>query len=530
MRGDEDEAGRPILYANGHFYTGRPEAPWAEAMLVACGRILWVGQEGELGTLFVRRHVDLAGATVLPGLVDAHTHFLAHGLLKRRLNLREVANLEQAQASLRSFASAHPEHSWILGHGWNENLWPGRELPSRADLDAAVVDRPVALWRADYHLLWANSRALEAAGIGPGSVDPPGGQIDRDAFGLATGILREKATGIVWERTPEPSFAERVEALRAGQVEALALGLTGVHTAEGAEALAPLQALCQAGELSLRVLFLPPASALTELKEVGLRAGFGDERLRLGQLKLFSDGSLGSHTAWMLAPFGDDPANTGIPIHTTEELASLVREAHEAGWPCAVHAIGDAANRAVLDAFERAGKPPGAIPDRIEHVQIIAPQDMPRLARLGVVASMQPVHVSSDWRAASRLWGERSRHAYAWRSLLRDEATLAFGSDAPVEPLNPWHGLQVALTRRDLDGEPPDGWYPEECLTLAEALAGFTTGAAFAGGEPADGRLAPGARADFVLVERDPFALGPEELGRVRPLATYVGGERVYEA
>jgi predicted amidohydrolase YtcJ len=518
------------LYQRGHIYTGQPSRPWADAMLVCCGRVVWAGAASELGTGLPAEPVDLAGATVLPGLTDAHTHLLYHALLAQRINLRASRSLAQALAAIAAYARAHPERAWILGHGWNENLWPEGRLPNRADLESAVPDRPAVLTRADYHLAWANSRALQAAGVTAGTADPPGGRVERDEHGEPTGILRERAAALVLDVAPSPSLSERTQALLAAQAEAHGLGLVGVHTMEGAECLEALQDLRAHGELSLRVLVVPPYHLLPELRALGLRPGFGDEWLRLGQLKLFADGSLGSHTAWMLQPFQDDPANLGMPANSPDELERLIREAHGAGWPCAVHAIGDAANRAVLGAIERAGRSPSSLPDRIEHVQIIQPEDMPRLPRLGVVASMQPVHVASDWAVASRLWGERARFSYAWRSLLAHGAVLAFGSDAPVEPLNPWAGLQVAVTRRDLAGQPPDGWYPGERLTLAEALAGFSSGAAFAAGEPRQGALAPGCRADFVLLERDPFTVPPEELGQLRPMATFVAGNRVCPA
>ena len=516
-----------VLYHGGLVYRSGASEDVGEALLVSGARVRWVGRAADLGTAAVDRRVDLAGRVVLPGLMDAHTHLLSHGLLGQRVDLRGVRSEQDAANQVAAYAAAHPAKRWIVGHGWNESLWPGARSPSRKSLDLAVPDRPVLLSRADGHLVWVNSRALAEAGIGDDTPDPPGGVIDRDQEGHPTGILREKAARLVHDRIPSASLHERLQALRAAQAEAHSLGLVGVHAMEGSEALEALQVLHENGELTLRVLLLPPWGDLEHFRALGLRAGFGSEWLRLGQLKLFADGSLGSHTAWMLAPFEGEPANTGVALHSRAELTEQIRIAHAAGWPCAVHAIGDAANRATLDAFETA--PPAGIPlpDRIEHVQIIHPQDIPRLGRLGVVASMQPAHVATDWPLATRLWGERARYSYAWRSLLRAGAALAFGSDAPVEPLNPWTGLQVAVTRRDLEGDPLEGWHPQEALALSEALAAFTEGVARAAGDAQGGHLAPGTRADFVVLEQDPFAMAPEELGLVRPLATVVGGNVV---
>lgn len=511
------------LYVNARIRTQWAAMPVADAMVVAQGFVRWVGHEADLGTgLGLTRH-DLAGAVVWPALGDAHTHFLDHSLLSRRVDLRGAADLAAALERVRR-ALAGRGQGWLQGHGWNENEWREPRLPTRHDLDA-ISDRPVVLSRADGHMAWVNGAALAAAGIGSDTPDPAGGQIDRDEAGQPTGILRDGAMGPVFERVPTPTLAERIEALRTGQAEALSLGLVSVHMMEGAEALEALQALHRQGELRLRATVLLPIRLLSHLKALGMTCGFGDDRLRLGQLKLFADGSLGSRTAWMLEPYQDDAANRGIAVLDERALRDAIADAHTAAWPCAVHAIGDAANRAVLAALAVAPRLTGTVPDRIEHVQTLRPEDMAHFASLGVVASMQPVHVSTDWRVADRLWGARSRWSYAWRSLADAGATLAFGSDAPVEPLNPWAGLQVAVTRRGLDGTPAGGWYAQERLSLDEALRGFTKGVAAAAGRPDGGSLAPGSHADFVVLDDDPFALPEEQLAGVRPRQTYVGGE-----
>lgn len=516
------------LYTNARIYTLDPAAPTADALAVADGRIRWVGRADDVGVGAADREIDLTGRVVLPGLTDAHTHFLAHALQTRRVDLRGARSEEDAVQRVVAYAREHPNTIWIEGFGWNEHTWPDGHLPSRDSLDEVVPNRPVALSRVDGHLLWVNSMALTIAGIDEGRADPPGGKFDRDEAGRLTGILRETARELIFDAIEPPTVSDRVEVLREAQAEAHALGLTGVHTIEDDDSLEAFQVLHDAGELRLRVLFLPPFDAMKSLRVLGLSPGHGDEWLRLGQLKLFADGSLGSRTAWMLTPYETDPDETGMPTHEPEELHALIREAHREGWPVAVHAIGDAAVRTVLDSLEQAPAADSRLPDRIEHVQIVHPDDLPRLAEIGVVASMQPIHMASDWPIANRFWGERARWSYAWHSLAESGAVLALGSDVPIEPIDPWPNLQVAVTRRDRDGEPEGGWYPEEALSLEQAVVGFTRGPAHAAGVPTEGRLAAGTRADLIVLTEDPFAMPPEELSEVRPLATIVGGEVVH--
>lgn len=527
-KGQRMERTRTTLYANARIHALASAPSIAQAMLVSDGRIRWIGPADDLGVGAADTEVRLDGAVVLPGLIDAHTHFLAYALQKGRVDLRDAPSEAAAVRRVVQYARTHPERVWIEGFGWNEHLWPDGRLPSRASLDEALPNRPVALSRIDGHLLWVNSMALRIASISPDTPEPPGGALDRDAAGRLTGILRETARTLIFDAIEPPTMAERLAALREAQAEAHAFGLTGVHTMEDDDSLEALQELRDQGSLRLRVLFLPPIDVRKSLRAVGLQPGAGDEWLRLGQLKLFADGSLGSRTAWMLEPYEDDLNNTGIPTHAPEELEALIREAHELGWPVAVHAIGDAAVRTTLDALERVPRATSRLPDRIEHVQVLHPNDVVRFAEGGIVASMQPIHMASDWPLASRFWGKRARWSYAWRTLAGSGAELAFGSDAPIESLNPWPNLQVAVTRRDLDGRPREGWYSEEALPLGTALAGFTRGAAVAAGEPGGGRLVPGARADCIILARDIFEQDPHALNELRPIATIVGGHVVY--
>lgn len=520
---------QPICFTNAHIYAPDAAHTWHTAMLVEQGRIRWIGHPDDLGPQVNATTISLDGGYILPGLTDAHTHFLALALLAQRVNLRGTRSLAEALQRISAYATK-TNTMWIEGHGWNEHEWEEGRLPTRHDLDAILPSRPVALSRIDGHLLWCNSLALQLAGITADTPDPEGGQIDRDEQGQPTGILRETARRLVSRVIPEPPLDTKADALLAAQRHAHSLGLTGIHTIESALALEAYQTLERENRLRLRILFMPLYDALNALRAANKQPGSGSAWVRLGQLKLFSDGTLGSRTAWMLEPYNDASDEHGLPTYSTEELHALVAEAHRAGWPVAIHAIGDAANRAALDAIEAAPPHASPLPDRIEHVQLIHPDDVPRFAQLGVIASMQPIHMASDWRLANQRWGERARWSYAWRTLRAAGAVLAFGSDAPIEPINPWPNLQVAITRRDLDGQPPAGWYPHERLAFADALDGFTHGAAIAAGLPHEGRLTLGAFADFIVLEQNPFTIPPNALAKVRPVRTFVGGEDVLEA
>lgn len=517
-----------ILFTNATIYTFDSNASIAETLVVSNGQIQWVGSADDVGVGAVDETVDLDGCTVLPGLTDSHTHFLAYGLQMQRIDLRDVENEAEAVKRVVEYANANPQTIWIEGFGWNEHRWDNSSLPSRESLDAVLPSRPVALSRIDGHVLWVNSMALKIAGINDETPDPAGGELDRNDEGRLTGILRETARELIFDAIEPPTVAARADALQAAQAEAHALGLTGVHTIEDNDALEAFQTLRDDGGLRLRVLFMPPIDSLKSLRVLGVQPGHGDEWLRLGQLKIFADGSLGSRTAWLLEPYKNEPANMGIPTHDREELLALIKEAHGEGWPVAVHAIGDAAARAVLDALDRVPAAGSELPDRLEHAQLLHPEDMPRLATQGIVASMQPIHMASDWEIATKFWGERARWGYAWRSLLEEGTVLALGSDAPIEPIDPWPNLQVAVTRRDLDGNPTDGWYPLEALSLEQAIAGFTRGAALAAGDARQGRLTANAHADFIVLDRDPFKVPQAQLNELRPIATIVGGQCVH--
>ncbi|MHB0856910.1 MAG: amidohydrolase [Anaerolineae bacterium] len=523
-----------VLYG-GAVRTMDKARPRAEALAIRGDRIVAVGSSDEILPLAGNdtERIDLQGRTVIPGFEDAHVHFCGYGLALQRLDLSEAASREDAIVRVQQAVAAKHSGEWLEGGGWNHNVWPAPVQPDRYDLDAVAPDVPVVLLSKDWHALWANSAALRAAGIGAQTPDPAGGQILRDARGEPTGILTENAQALIFSRVPEPSSETLRMAARRAMGEAARLGITAVHSAEGPDAFAALAALDEGGVLSLRVWHHVPLAHLESAVDMGLRTGFGNERLCIGHVKMFADGALGSSTAEMLAPYEGRPGARGVVATETQVLYEAVRKAAQSGLASAIHAIGDAANRRALDVFERVmreGLGQG-LRQRIEHVQLLAPEDIPRFARLGILASMQPIHATQDMDMADRQWGSRARYAYAWASLLRTGARLAFGTDCPIESLDPLPNLYAAVTRRQATGRPAGGWYPEEKVTLQDALYAYTQGSAWAAGqEHCRGSLTPGKLADVVvlsLVIRDEE---PEALLDARVEMSLLGGRIVHRS
>ena len=524
-----------ILY-NANIHTLDPRQPHASAIAIHGERIAALGDLDSLrqqapGNPEMQ---DMQGRTLLPGLTDAHIHLENYALFLQKVDC-ETSSRSACLQRVAERVRQTPPGEWVLGHGWNQNLWP-EGFGSAADLDAIAPQHPVFLTAKSLHAAWANSAALRLAGVHTGTPDPQGGRLGRDAQGSPDGILFESAMGLVYNVIPEPTGEQVVQAVRAAQSVLWRMGLTGAHDFDRRRCFIALQTLHQRGELKLRVLKSIPLENLPQAVELGLRSGFGDDTLRIGHVKAFADGALGPQTAAMLQPYEGNPANRGMLLMDAEELLEHGRLAAENGLPLAVHAIGDRANHEVLEAFERlrqyerthlADRPP--LRHRIEHVQVLHPDDAGRLAALGVIASMQPIHATSDMEMADRHWGGRAALSYALRTQLQQGAALAFGSDAPVESPNPFWGLHAAVTRRRPSGAPGEqGWYPEQRLSLQEALWGFTGGAAFAAGlEDRLGRLAPSYLADIIALETDPFTCPPETLYTLRPAATMFGGEWV---
>ncbi len=518
-----------VLFEAGEIRTCDPARPHAAALAVHGDRIVAVGETRALRDTFPSfTRIGLDGRTVLPAFTDSHVHFAGVGLALRRVNLRECRSLRDAVAAVAVAARRAPPGAWIRGGRWDRNLWPDGRFPRRDDLDPVTGNHPVALESKDGHTVWVNSLALARAGITRTSSDPEGGTIVRDpATGEPTGLLAEHAAHPVLALAGRPAPDELEGALQDATTAAHRSGIAAVHVMEGADVLAAFQRLRSRGALGVRVCLMMPEDTLEAAITLGVRSGFGDAQIRLGGVKIFADGALGSQTASMLEPYEGQPGNSGVVVRTREQLRVLVHRAASHGIAAVVHAIGDRANRWALDAIE-AARPETlrwGLRHRIEHVQLLHPQDLPRLAALGVVASMQPIHCTQDRDIADRHWGPRSRYAYAFRSLLRCGTRLAFGSDAPVETLDVLAGIYAAATRKRQEEPARGAWYPEECLTVEEAIRAYTQGPAYAAGEEdLRGRLASGQLADFIVLSRDPLSVPPKEIPTIRVEMTIIGG------
>ena len=479
----------------------------------------------------------MQGQTILPGLTDAHIHLQHYALSLQRVNC-ETATRRECLQRVQERARHTPPGEWVLGHGWNQNVWP-EGFGSAVDLDAVAPDQPVYLTAKSLHASWANSAALRLAGLSDSSPDPTGGRLGRDEAGHLNGILFESAMGLVEAVIPEPGLEQVVSAINVAQSMLWKMGITSVHDFDRRLCFQALQVLHERGELGLHVLKSIPLEDLQLALDLGLRSGFGDDWLKIGPLKLFADGALGPQTAAMLQPFEGSSDNRGMLFMDSEEVLELGRKAAAGGYNLAVHAIGDRAVHEVLQGIEQLRLFEPGIPalanrklrHRIEHVQLIHPDDSARLAELGVVASMQPIHATSDIDIADRYWGSRSATSYAWKLQLDHGARLAFGSDAPVESPNPFLGLHAAVTRQRISGEPgPEGWIPAQKIGLLQALQGFTSGAAYAAGwEDRLGSLKPGFFADLIVLDRDPFKVPAAELHTLAPNAVMLAGRWVVE-
>ncbi|MEH0109427.1 amidohydrolase [Tersicoccus sp. MR15.9] len=524
-----------------HTLAGPAAAPPVRGILVQDERVLATGDPAELaahapaGT----RTVDLGDAVVVPGLTDAHVHLTHLADELAGVDLRSATSEEECLRRVAGHVGTLPPGTWVFGGFWNINAWDTPEPPHRRGLDAVTGDHPVALVSSDAHTIWANSAALTALGITRDTPDPDGGEIVRDADGEATGVLRESAVFPVRALQDGPAGGDPDDRFARVQRHLLAQGLTGVHDVDGMTVLSSAQRLRERGELDLRLVKLLPVAALDEHIAAGRRTGDGDPWIRIGPVKIFADGALGSHTCLMSHPFpAGDPrvvvepsAAHGVEVTGPAALDALLDRLIDNGLAAAVHAIGDRANTQVLDALARAAHASrtAGLRHRIEHAQFVRREDLPRLAQLGIIASMQPQHYAPDL-ALRTLVPDPAIAAYAWRSVLDAGATLAFGSDAPVEPPRPLHGLAAAIARWDPDGA-PGTWQPEERLTARQALAAYTTGAAAASGEnTTKGTLAPGMVADLTVLDVDPLTAHPEAIRDATVLATVVGGRVRYEA
>jgi hypothetical protein len=523
-----------LAVVNARVWTGDPRRPWADALAVRGERLAAVGSSAEVRKLAGTgaRVIDAKGQMVVPGFVDAHVHFIDGGFRLSSVQLRDAKTPAEFTARLKAFAATLPKGEWITGGDWDHEQWGG-ELPQRAWIDSVTPDHPVWVSRLDGHMALANSAALKAAGVGRDTKDVEGGTIVRDAAGEPTGVLKDNAQDLVWRVAAEPSEARKDQALDAAMAYVAAQGVTSVHNMGSWDDLATFERARRAGRLRTRLYAAVPLGTWERLRDTVAARGRGDAWLRWGALKGFVDGSLGSHTAAMLEPFTDAPADRGLFVTPPESLYAWTKGADAAGLHVIVHAIGDRAIRTQLDVFERVERENGPRDRRfrIEHAQHLAPADVPRFKALGVIASMQPYHAIDDGRWADRVIGpERAKLTYAFRSLLDAGATLAFGSDWFVAPPTPLEGIYAAATRRTLDDRHPGGWVPEQKIRVEEALRAYTAGSAYAGFADADlGRLERGRLADFVLIDRDLTHVPPETIRDARVMMTIVGGKVVYE-
>ena len=521
-----------LIVRNARPWSVGPVPAGADTVAVGAGRILAVGTRDSLAGLVGpdTETIDAGGASVTPGITDAHIHLVQWARADVDVALAGAASAADAAARVARFAARYPGSGPVVGRGWDANAWS--DAPDRVLLDAVCPDRPVLLHSHDFHALWVNGAALDAAGVGRATPDPPGGRIERDGAGVPTGVMRENAVRL-FAALERAAVREPDEALLARAVRRLLeLGITAVHDFEGADEARLLRAMCDGGGPWLRVLMHLPHAGLDRALAEGTASGRGDARFRLGAVKMFADGTLGSRTAAMLEPY-DGTGDCGMELIPPAELKRDVARALAGGLAVAIHAIGDRACRSALDAFEAAGETlrRPALPSRIEHLQLVDQHDLPRLARLGIAASVQPTHLTSDIALVERWWSARRARAYPYGALAEAGTLMAFGSDAPVEPPDPAASIHAAVTRHRTSGHPAGGFVPAQRMTLAAALACSTgTAARLSGLAHELGRLAPGHHADLVVWNRNFLAIAPEALADARPVATVLGGEVVYRA
>jgi predicted amidohydrolase YtcJ len=528
-----------LVIINANVHTMDKGRPSAEAVAVYGNRISAVGTSGEIRKLAGGRTrvIDAKGALVLPGFNDAHVHFIEGGSHLASVQLRDAAGPEEFAERIRQFAAKTPKGRWIMGGDWDHERWPGAPLPTKELIDSFTPDHPVFVNRLDGHMSLANSVALKLAGVTKETKDPDGGLIVRDAqTGEPTGVLKDAAMNFVNAKIPAPTFDEKLEAARAATAHAASLGVTSVQDMSAGRDVGVLQTLAASGELKTRIYAVSPLPQWERLAQTGVRAAFGSDLLRVGGLKGFADGSLGSTTALFFDPYNDAPATRGLPadeMFPEGEMLKRVASADAAGLQVMIHAIGDSANDRILSTYEQVARTTAARDRRfrIEHAQHIRAADIARFARGRVIASMQPYHAIDDGRwAEKRIGHERARTTYAFRSLLDAGATLAFGSDWYVAPLDPMLGIYAAVTRRTLDGKNPQGWIPEQKITVEESVRAYTAGSAYAEfAEHSKGTLTPGKLADMVILSQDIFRINPVEIERTKVRLTIMDGRVVYE-
>jgi len=535
-----DPEHKTTYYLHGHIYTNDPKQPWATAMAIRDEKIFCVGSIEHIllecgGAKPEAESVNLKGRFVMPGFNDAHTHLGSAGRDKLKLDLKGAESVAELQRRLHAAALEHKPGDWILGSGWDQTLWPDKKFPTRQELDEAAPDNPVFLVHISGHVAVANSMALKRTEIAPDTKNPTGGEIERDAAGNPTGMLKEApAMEFVEQKIPDPTMEQRRKGIESVLQELAQNGVTSAQDNSDWEDFLVYHDLKEENKLTARITeWLPFTAPLGELQNRRSEGGSTDPWLKTGALELVYDGALGTRTAAMLAPYSDDPGTSGILALEPEKLKAMALERDKAGFQLAIHAIGDRANRVVLDVFEAVIRVNGVRDrrDRIEHAQVVAPEDIPRFGTLHVIASMQPSHESNDLRwAEERLGPERVKGAYAWNSLQKAGATLAFGTDYDVEPINPLRGLYACVTRELPEGGPAGGWQPQEKISLGDCIRAYTNGSAYAQFEDGKkGELKVGECADFLVLSEDITKAEPKELLKTEVLQTVVGGRTVFK-
>jgi predicted amidohydrolase YtcJ len=532
-----------LVLTNGRIYTVDVTHPTASALAVRGDRIVFVGSDVEARALTgaATRVIDLQGKTVIPGIIDAHAHLLGLGTSLRNVNLAGAASYAEVVSRVAAWARTVKPGEWILGRGWDQTRWTANQFPTHDELSRALPNNPVVLSRVDGHAVLANAKAMEMAGITSRTPDPVGGRIIRDAGGAPSGVFVDNAEELLSRAIPSPSREEKSRAILAAIAECNRYGLTAIHDAGQEPATIRIyEQLARGGQFNLRnyVMLSDPGDSATALANPYLTrgpvSGLYGGRLWVRAIKLYSDGALGSRGAALLAPYSDEPANSGLLVSQPSHIAKMADLGLSRGFQINVHAIGDRGNRIALDAFESAlrRRPRANHRFRVEHAQLISPEDIPRFARLGVIPSMQATHQTSDMRwAEARVGPDRIRGAYAWRSLLNTGVIIPNGTDFPVEEVNPMLTFHAAVTRQDVAGTPAGGWYPQQKMTREEALQSMTIWPAFAGfQESVMGSLTPGKYADFVVLDRDIMRIPESELHATRVLSTWLGGKRVYQS
>jgi|SRR5690242_2522638 len=531
----DDEA--LTLYRNARIYTNDPGSPWAQAMLVRGEEILAIGDEDEVSALADKNAevVDLGGHFVMPGFNDAHLHLGGAGADLIAVRLNGAASVEELQKRLAEAVAQHKEGEWITGGGWDHTLWPDKKFPNRQELDAVAPKNPVLLTHISGHVAVANSLALKLAGITRETKNPAGGEIEREADGEPDGMLKEGAAmRLVDSKIPPPTPAERRKGIELALADVARNGVTSVQDFSSWDDFLVYRALKNDGKLTARITeWLPFPLPLEKLEQMRREGGTTDPWLKTGALKGFMDGALGSRTAALLAPYSDAPNTSGILTADPAKYRAMAIERDKAGFQINFHAIGDKANRVALDIFEAVQKANGPRDrrDRIEHAQVVAMSDSPRFAQLGIIASMQPSHETTDMRwAEQRLGPERSRGAYAWATMEKFGVRLAFGTDYDVEPVSPFRGLYACVTRELPDGGPKGGWEPQEKISLEDCIRAYTSGSAYAEFEEGKkGELKAGEYADFIVLSEDLTKVPPQQYTKIQVLRTIVGGKTVFE-